>query len=94
MWKDYQKELDKTNAWNKHHGKVIDGEVRVNYDLAILMSNYVKYSKAKEKSKKEAEEKEKQSRVKKSVNIDYSKIKAVEQNDGLGDISDLLEDLI
>lgn len=94
MWKDYQKELDKTNAWNKHHGKVIDGEVRVNYDLAILMSNYVKYSKAKEKAKKEAEEKEKQSRVKKSVNIDYSKIKAVEQNDGLGDISDLLEDLI
>lgn len=64
MWKDYQKDLDKTNAWNKHHGKVIDGEVRVNYDLAILMSNYVKYSKAKEKAKKEAEEKEKQSRVK------------------------------
>ena len=52
MWKDYQKELDKTNAWNKHHGKMIDGEVRVNYDLAILMSNYVKYSKAKEKAKK------------------------------------------
>ena len=60
------------------------------------MSNYVKYSKAKEKAKKEAEaeEKEKRSCVKKSVNIDYSKIKAVEQNDGLGDISDLLEDLI
>ena len=45
-------------------------------------------------AKKEAEEKEKQSCIKKSANIDYSKIKAVEQNDGLGDISDLLEDLI
>ena len=47
-----------------------------------------------DKEKKEAEENEEQSCVKKSVNIDYSKIKAVEQNDGLGDISDLLEDLI
>lgn len=92
MWKDYQKELDKTNAWNKHHGKEIEGEARANYDLAILMSNYVKYAKAKDKAKKEL--KEKQDTKTKSESINYSKIKAVETKDGLGDINDLLDDLI
>lgn len=94
MWKDYQKELDKTNAWNRHNGKVIEGESRAIYDLAILMNNYVKYAKKVEKTKREVAEKEKSSRADNSERINYNKIKAVETKDGLGDISDLLDDLI
>lgn len=94
MWKDYQKELDKTNAWNRHNGKVIEGESRAIYDLAILMNNYVKYAKKVEKTKREVAEKEKNSRADNSERINYNKIKAVETKDGLGDISDLLDDLI
>ena len=94
MWKDYQKELDKTNAWNRHNGKVIEGESRAIYDLAILMNNYVKYAKKVEKTKREVAEKEKNSRADNSERINYNKFKAVETKDGLGDISDLLDDLI
>ena len=57
MWKDYQKELDKTNAWNRHNGKVIEGESRAIYDLAILMNNYVKYAKKVEKDKERSRRK-------------------------------------
>ena len=74
MWKDYQKELDKTNAWNRHNGKVIEGESRAIYDLAILMNNYVKYAKKVEKTKREVAEKEKNSRADNSERINYNKI--------------------
>lgn len=94
MWKDYQKELDKTNAWNRHNGKVLEGEARAFYDLAILMNHYVKHAKKVEKAKRETEEKEKNSLTNRGESINYSKIKAVETKDGLGDISDLLDDLI
>jgi len=43
MWKDGQKYLNSIDSKNKQRGKHIDGEERVKYDLAILMSNYGKY---------------------------------------------------
>lgn len=91
MWKYYQKELNQTDVWNKSHGKVLDGESRVNYDLAILMNKYGNYIKAK--AKEEAAQIDQQIH-KEEHKIDYNKIKAVNKTNGLDDISDLLDELI
>lgn len=92
MWKHYQKYLNDINAWNKSKGNNIDGEGRANYDLAVLMGKYSEYMKIK--AKREAEEAERELKRKEEIKIDYNKVQAKTKQSGLGDISDLLDDLI
>ena len=95
MATQYGMEADKLKEYiGDNEKESMKRDLAVTKAVDLIMENVKERAKAKSKKEKEAEEKEKQSRIKKSVNIDYSKIKAVEQNDGLGDISDLLEDLI
>ena len=91
MWKHYQKYLNDVNTWNKSKGNNIDGEGRVNYDLAILMGKYSEYIKIK--AKRDAEEAERQLRQKEVVKIDYNKIKSEHKTNGLDDISSLIDDM-
>ena len=93
MWNYYQKELNQIAVWNKAHGKDIEGESRVNYDLAILMSKYGEY--LKYKAKQVAEETERQRELKENTKIDYSKIVHNTKNNSsdLQDISNLVDDI-
>lgn len=91
MWKWYQKDLNNTYVWNKTHGKDMAGEMRVKYDLAILMNKYGEYMKFKAKKEKARIN---QQIKKEEHKIDYNKIKSTSKTDGLGDISDLLDELI
>lgn len=91
-WKWGQKKLDEIKQYNKVNHKGPDNDnARLMYDLAILigkMPNYLAY-----KAKQEAAEAERQMQCKENVNIDYSKIKVASSADGLGDISDLLDEI-
>lgn len=87
-----QKKLDSISRRNKQNkkGPKTDAE-RLPYDLTILIQHIPDYLKAK--AKIEAEEAERAAREKEVVKIDYSKIKAKKESSGLGDISDLLDEL-
>lgn len=91
MWKHYQRDLNNANTWNKSHGKNINGEGRVNYDLAILMGKYSEYVKIK--AKREAEDAERKLRQKESIKIDYNRVESSNKTNGLDDISALLDDI-
>ena len=90
MWKYYQRELDNINRYNVEHGKGVIGEGRALYDLAVIMKNYEKIKKGIAEEKVRAEETARIDEPK----IEYTKIQVQKETDGLGDISDLLDDLI
>ena len=55
MWKRKIEWLNKINAQNAQKGKKIQGYLRVNYDLAILLSKYDSYLAWKKKNSTESE---------------------------------------
>jgi hypothetical protein len=92
MWKYYQKELNDIRAYNKTHGKPMEGEACANYDLAILMGKYGAYQ--RDKAKAEAAELEREKQRKETIKIDYSKIVTNTRKENiLQDISSLVDDI-
>ena len=93
-WQWGQKNLDKITKNNKKikKGPKNDSE-RINYDLAIVLNHVTDYERYIEKIK--IEEAEREMAAKEKIKIDYSKIvnNANRNNDGLDDISDLLDEL-
>lgn len=91
MWKVGQKKLDSTNNYNNTHGKPMNGEERVFYDLAILMSNYEKFKKKKEKEA--AASKEVQESIKNTKeNINYHVLTKKEEYDKVN-IASLVDEI-
>lgn len=92
-WKWWQQKLNEINKYNKMHRRGPENdEQRIPYDLAIIVKkipDYLDY-----KAKQEAAEIERQQNSKENIKIDYSKIKAPGKKSGLGDISDLIDELI
>ncbi len=94
MWKYYEKDLDSINNYNKSRGKIIEGEFKANYDLAILMGKYGAYMKAK--AKEEAAAEEARNRVITTNKIDYEalyKQKSQYSANNDSDIIALMEDI-
>ena len=92
-WKWGQEKLDKIDRNNKmKHTGPQTGMERINYDLAVLINKVPIY--LKEKAKREVEAAEVIIQNQNDIKIDYSTIKANKKSDGLGDISDLLDELI
>lgn len=92
-WKWMQNKLDDIDRYNKSKNKgPSNGKQRLNYDLTIVVKNIPEY--LSYKAKQEAAEIERQMNKEETSNIDYSKIRASNKNDGLDDISSLLDDLI
>lgn len=92
-WKWGQRKLNEINNHKKmNHTGLENDQQRILYDLAIIekkIPNYLAY-----KAKQDAAEHERLQTSKESVNIDYSKIKAPTRKSGLGDISDLIDELL
>jgi hypothetical protein len=94
MWRWGQKHLDKIELSNKSNrkGPKNDND-RLRYDLAILISHTEDFK--KHQNKIAAMESERQIAEKENIKINYNKIKTVHSdNNGLDDISDLLDELI
>ena len=94
MWQWGQKNLDKIaiNNKSKHKGPKNDND-RIRYDFAILISHAADFK--KHQNKINAMEAERQIANKENIKIDYNKIKTINKNnEGLDDISDLLDELI
>lgn len=93
MWVWGQKHLDKIAMSNKRNrkGPTSDND-RLRYDLAILLGHQEDYKKHLVKA--QVQEIERQQRQKENIQVDYNKIKTINTNSGLGDISDLLDDII
>ena len=94
MWKWGQKNLNQIAVNNKTNrsGPTNDSD-RIKYDLAILLNHTEDYKKYK--AKIDAEDIERKIYKKENVKVDYNKIKPINNNNnGLDDISDLLDDLI
>lgn len=92
-WKWGQQKLDEINKYNKMHNKgpKNDNE-RIPYDFAIIVKKIPEY--LAYKAKQEAAELERQQNSRETIKIDYNKIKAPSKKSGLGDISDLIDELI
>lgn len=93
-WKWGQKNLDKIDRGNRMNNKgPKDGEQRLNYDLAILVQKVPLY--LKHQAKQQAEEAERLERQKSAVKINYNNIanNSVASNNGLDDISSLIDDI-
>lgn len=91
-WKWYQKELDNIDMYNKANKKgPKNDEQRIPYDLAIVLGKVPEY--LKEKKKIKAEEADRALQAKQEIKIDYSKIKPKREKHGIGDISDLLDEI-
>lgn len=95
MWIQKQKWLDKHAEQKKSKGDNMTGVSRVVYDLAILCGKYGDYKKWLETEKIKDIAEANEYNIQKS-NIDYSKIKVQNSKPkiGLGDINDLLNDII
>ncbi len=93
MWIWGQKHLDKIAINNKRNrkGPSTDND-RLKYDLAILLGHQEDYK--KHLAKAQVLEIERQQRQKENIQVDYNKIKSINTNSGLDDISDLLDDII
>ena len=94
MWQWGQKRLDDISAKNKinHTGPKSDID-RLRYDLAILISHTEDYKRYV--AKVQALEAERLQRRKETIKVDYNKIKPVQKaNDGLDDISALLDEMV
>ena len=90
-WVAMQPELDKIYANNKRLGKSMTGDQRVNYDLAVVVRAYPQWKKSQEYDRRKAENRKISEQ--KEIKIDYSKIKTTNASSGLGDISDLLDEI-
>lgn len=93
-WKWGQKKLDSIARNNKanHKGPQND-EARLAYDLAILIGHISDYTKYINKIK--SAEIERENKRKEEIKVDYNKIKtSSNDNHGLDDINELLDDLI
>lgn len=93
-WKWGQKKLDSINRCNiqNHQGPKNDSD-RILYDLAIVVRHLDDFKKYQSKIK--AMDAERKIAEKENIKINYNKIKTVSSsNDGLDDISDLLDELI
>lgn len=90
MWVHYQNELNQIAVWNKAHGKDIDGESRVNYDLAILMSKYGEYLKY---NAKQIAEETKNNENKNTTKINYNNLSLKNTSTENDDISNLLNEI-
>lgn len=90
-WKYAQRGLDKINRKRRSEGKDITDEQRVRYDLAIVFKDYNKIQKSMAKAKEKEIEKALQASATK---IDYSSLAAQANinQEGIGDISDILDD--
>lgn len=91
-WVAMQPELDKIYANNKRLGKSMTGDQRINYDLAVVVRAYPQWKKGQEYNRCKAENRKISEQ--KEIKIDYSKIKITSASSGLGDISDLLDEII
>ena len=93
VWQWGQKNLDKIDVSNKaKHKGPKDGNERILYDLAVLVQHIPQFIAWQKKQK--AAEIDREMNRKEDIKVDYNKIKSVSHNDGLDDISDLLDDLI
>lgn len=90
-WIAMQSELNKIYANNKRLGKSMSGDQRINYDLAVVVSMYPQWKKKQEYNKRKIENRSISEQ--KEIKIDYSKIKTTNASSGLGDISDLLDEI-
>ena len=90
-WMESQAKLDEVYCYNQKHGKSMTDEQRINYDLAIVVRTYPDWKMKQEYNKRKIENRNVAEQRK--VNIDYTQIKAQEFSDGLGDISDLLDEI-
>lgn len=92
LWKWGQKNLDTIAVRNKMNNRgPKDGEQRLRYDLAILLKHRHDFEKAKIRAAAEEAERKMQ---KETMKIDYTKIQKQNKSSGLGDISDLIDELI
>lgn len=94
IWKWGQKRLDKIAINNKANRKGPQNDNdRLRYDLAILIGHVEDFKKYQSRIK--AMEEERRIANKENIKIDYNKIKTSNKNnEGLDDISDLLDELI
>lgn len=90
-WIAEQPELDKIYLNNKRLGKIMSGDQRVNYDLAVVVRLYPKWKSEREYNRQKIENRNISEQ--KEIKIDYNKIKIENTNSGLGDISDLLDEI-
>ena len=93
LWKWGQAKLDMialNNASNHKGPKNLTSRLR--YDLAILVRHFDEFKKHQNNIK--AMEAESKIAEKEDIKINYDKIKTVSTNDGLDDISSLLDELI
>lgn len=94
-WKWAQHNLDKIAIQNKSMNKPIEGEARLYYDLAIILKKYNIFLKWKDRQKAAAAVAAAQETNR--VKINYSNLeKQVMENkkqEGIGDISDILDEL-
>jgi hypothetical protein len=90
-WIESQANLDDVYRYNQKHGKSMTDEQRINYDLAIVVRTYPDWKKKQEYNKRKLENRNIIEQH--AANIDYTQIKINESNDGLGDISNLLDEI-
>lgn len=79
MWQQKLNYLNKIYAKNKNNGKNMNGEQRLNYDLAILVNKYDSYLTWKQRQKENQEKIEKEYKENKNQ-IDYNKLHVKKQN--------------
>ena len=90
-WIEIQPQLNKIYNNKQRFGVNMTDTQRIIYDLAIVVGEYNNWRKSKELLKiKEANRKLEEQ---KTARIDYTKIKTIENSDGLGDINDLLDEI-
>jgi len=92
MWIQKSNYLDKVYANNISKGKKMDGYLRLNYDLAILISKYDSYLSWLDKQKAEEMQNE---NIK--ANISVTKVLYNKQDNSIkndDDIADILDDLM
>lgn len=91
MWKRKSNYLDKIYNNNISKGKKMDSYIRLNYDLAIILSKYDDYLKFLDKQKAQCSENNK---IKENVSV--TDILYIQNNkiNTSNDIADILDDLI
>ena len=94
VWKWGQRKLDEISVRNKANNKGPKNDAeRINYDLSIVVGHVADYIKYMNKIK--SAEIERENKRKEEIKVDYNKIKtSSNDNHGLDDISELLDDLI
>ena len=95
-WKWAQHNLDKIAVRNKSVNNAMDGEARIHYDLAIVLSKYPLFLKWKDKQKAAAAAAMVQETQKSKINynsLEKHILESQKDANDLDDISDLLDEL-